>query len=148
MLHLAWVLPLLGLTPFLVLFVVRGSAFGALVFLNGAVYHGAFPQSPIACWWDTGCNVLMCIAVNAMRWQTRTFVPTIVCTMVAAAAFVGLNHGQWTVGTRTSSMHYVWHLLLVQLPLALALSLEPGVLVLGCSLHVNVLVLRCGLRVP
>ena len=83
--------------------------------LNGVVYHGIFPQNAIVCWWDTACNVLMCIAVNMMRWRTDTFVPTFVLTLVALLAFVGLGN------VNSGDMHYVWHLLFVQLPLAFAL---------------------------
>ena len=126
-------LPLVGLIPFLVLFVGRGSTFAAIVVLNGVVYHGLFPESSMACWWDTGCNVCMCVAVNTMRWRTGLFGPTFVLTFVAFVAFVGIliNNGQWTMDASTHPRHYVWHLLFVQIPLAVALSLPFLVQTLG-----------------
>ena len=114
------ILPICGLIPFLIQFGVQGSAFGAIVVLNGVMYHGVFPQNPIVCWWDTACNVVMCVAVNAMRWETVTFVPTFVLTLVAAVTFVGLA----SVKNLESVTHYSWHLLFIQLPLAFALGLD------------------------
>jgi hypothetical protein len=91
---------LLGLTPFLVHFVIIGSVVAFVVFFNGIVYHGFFSDNRLVKIFDILCNTALTIWVNVAAMN-----PTVTSLTAFAVACFALNVALKLPGHANSLIH-------------------------------------------